>query len=382
MKIGIVKTSYKKNENRVPIYPDHIHLINPSIKSKLFFEEGYGAAYGVDDSFFIEQKSHMASREELFETCDLIILPKPVENDLKLMKERQVLWGWPHCVQQTAITQIAIDRKLTLIAWEAMHHWSPKGEKLMHIFYKNNELAGYSAILHVLHLMGQDGFYGPRRKVAVIGYGSCSRGAIHALHGRGFNNIHVYTLRPTHLVANQHPDVYYHHLQRKIDGSLWAYDEASDLRPFIDLLSEADIICNCVLQDTENPMMFVGELEIQQLKTRTLIVDVSCDKGMGFFFARPTTFDDPVFTIGDNIWYYSVDHTPTYLWNAASREISKALLPYLPIICEGQNAWSQDATIRNAIEIQDGIVQNPKILSFQHRKHGYPHEITNSNIGI
>ena len=35
----------------------------------------------------------------------------------------QVLWGWPHCVQDQELTQLAIDRRLTLIAFEAMNHW-------------------------------------------------------------------------------------------------------------------------------------------------------------------------------------------------------------------------------------------------------------------
>jgi hypothetical protein len=30
-------------------------------------------------------------------------------------------------------------------------------------------------------------------------------------------------------------------------------------------------------------------------------------------------------------------------------------------------------TVAKAIEIRDGVVQNPKILSFQHRSPAYPH---------
>ena len=63
-------------------------------------------------------------------------------------------------------------------------------------------------------------------------------------------------------------------------------------------------------------------------------------------FARPTSFADPVFQIGERITYYSVDHTPTYLWNAASREISKALLPYLGIVAAGKSAWESNMTIQ------------------------------------
>jgi hypothetical protein len=39
----------------------------------------------------------------------------------------------------------------------------------------------------------------------------------------------------------------------------------------------------------------------------------------------------------------------------------------------GPESWAADPTIGQAIEIRDGVVQNPKILTFQHRAPEYPH---------
>ena len=39
----------------------------------------------------------------------------------------------------------------------------------------------------------------------------------------------------------------------------------------------------------------------------------------------------------------------------------------------GNDKVALDETIRKAIEIRDGVIQNPKILSFQHRAADYPH---------
>lgn len=104
------------------------------------------------------------------------------------MKEGGILWGWLHCVQQQGFTQAAIDKRLTLIAWEVMHKWWPNGDWQMHIFHKNNELAGYAGVLHALNLDGIDGNYGPGRQAVVISFGSVSRGAIFALKGRGWHS--------------------------------------------------------------------------------------------------------------------------------------------------------------------------------------------------
>ena len=56
---------------------------------------------------------------------------------------------------------------------------------------------------------------------------------------------------------------------------------------------------------------------------------------MGFSWARPTSFDDPTFVVGDNVTYYAVDHSPSYLWNSATWEISEALLPHIETVLAG-----------------------------------------------
>ena len=144
-------------------------------------------------------------------------------------------------------------------------------------------------------------------------------------------------------------------------------------RPLIDELAEADLICNGVLQDTNEPLMFVSDSDVARLRPRSLIIDISCDFGMGFAFARPTSFRDPTFRVGDGITYYSVDHTPSYLWNAASREISKALLPYLGIVAAGESGLGRKPTIEKAIEIRRGVIENPNIIRFQQRRAEYPY---------
>ncbi len=373
LKTAIIKTSYKENEHRIPIYPEHLSWISEKIRKNLWFESGYGEGYGYSDKFFVKMAAGVMSRKDVFAMADLIILPKPISRDLCEMKNGQILWGWAHCVQQKWITQAAIDRRLTILAWEAMHSWGPNGEKLLHVFHKNNELAGYAAIHHALQLTGQDGYYGPRRQVVVFGYGSVSRGAIHALHGRGFNNILVLTRRPSHLVRDQHPDCYYAQIVIGEDDRISLLEQSGASTPLIDVLSRADIIYNGVLQDIKRPLMFVKDKEVLSLKATSLIIDVSCDEGMGFPFARPTTFEDPVFKIGNNITYYAVDHTPAYLWKAASREISRALIPYLDSVLGGRGSWEHNKTVQRAIEIDAGVVQNEDIIRFQNRANSYPH---------
>jgi len=372
--VGVVGSSLKENEQRVPIHPQHIEWMPDEVRAQLVFERGYGEPFGIDDATILAQGvGGVADREALFTDYDVVLLPKPTQQDFDMLREDSILWGWPHCVQQREFTQTAIDRRLTLIAWEAMYKWGKRGTRQLHIFYRNNEMAGYAGVLDALRLVGRDGKYGPPKKAAVISFGSVSRGALFALQGRGFTDITVYTQRPAHLVSHKIMGVTYHQIQRNgADGLLCLHSDGTE-HPFIEELGDADVIVNGILQDTDNPLMYLKKGQSDQLKPQSLIVDVSCDNGMGFPFARPTTFEEPVFQIGPEVDYYAVDHTPSYLWKSASWEISESLLPFLPVVIGGPERWAKNETIRRAVEIHDGVIQNSKILSFQQRAAEFPH---------
>ena len=373
-KMGVIGTSKKEDERRVPIHPEHLKRLPENIRRKLIFEKGYGKPFNVEDEEIANQTGGMATRSEILSDIGSAIIAKPVLSDLEELKVGGILWGYPHCAQQMQITQTAIDRKLTLIAFEDMFVWSPNGEIGRHTFYKNNEMAGYSAVIHALQLKGIDGHYGNQRKAIIFSFGAVSRGAIYALKAHGFRDITICIQRPDHEVREEVLDVNYVRI-RKGEGNeprLVVVEHDGSERPLIDLISESEIIINGIYQDTDDPINFVIEEEKSRLKAGTLIIDVSCDEGMGFYFAKPTSFKNPIISI-DKIDYYAVDHTPSYFWESASRSISAALIVHLPSVIAGPSSWKQNATIQNAINIDEGVVVKEAILRFQSRETDYPH---------
>ena len=100
---------------------------------------------------------------------------------------------------------------------------------------------------------------------------------------------------------------------------------------------------------------------------------VILDAGTTTARLAPLLPHEPAFTVGGDVLYYAVDHSPSYLWNSATWENSEALLPFLRTVLGGGDAWDADPTIRRAIEIRDGVIQNPAILSFQGRTAKHPH---------
>jgi alanine dehydrogenase len=374
LSLGVLATSSKENEFRLPIHPQHFDRIDADLRARIVLERGYGDRYGVSEEHLAAQVAGIRSREEIIATSDVVLLPKPTLDDMASLRDGQVLWGWPHAVQDPQVTQICIDKRLTLMAWEAMNHWTPSGGFVVHVFHMNNELAGYCSVVHAMTLVGSTGHYGRQLTAAVIGFGNTARGAITALNAFGVHDVTVLTMREVTAVASPVPSVVLDHLDRtEADPSRTTVQTAAGLVPTAAFLARHDIVVNCVLQDTDAPLMFVSDAELAEFASGSLLVDVSCDSGMGFACARPTTFEEPMLTVGDGVAYYGVDHSPTYLWNSATWGISEALIPYLRTVMDGPSAWDRDRTIRLAIEIRAGVVQNPKILSFQGRSADYPH---------
>jgi alanine dehydrogenase len=375
LSLGVMARSRKPDERRLPIHPAHFVRIDQRVRQQIFLEYGYGAEFGATDDELATLVGGIGSREQLIAECDIILLPKVQAEDLSELNVGQVVWGWPHCVQDAALTQVAIDRRLTLIAFEAMNHWQADGGFGLHVFHKNNELAGYCSVLHAMQLAGITGSYGRRLRAAVIGFGATARGAVTALNAHGVDDVRVLTNREVAAVGSPiHSTqiVQMGHDEETPDRT-WADTPDDGVMPVARFLADNDIVVNCVLQDPAAPLIFVTENDLAAFTAGSLIVDVSCDVGMGFSWAHPTSFAQPVIEVANGVHYYAVDHSPSYLWNSATWEISEALLPHIEALLAGPAAWHSTPTIHRAIEIRDGVVLNPSILTFQHRDDAYPH---------
>ena len=367
MNIAVIGTSRRENEKRVPIHPRQIQQMPEKLRSSLFFQKGYGVPFGVeDDEIEALTGNPLKACEDLLATNKIILITKPVLQDFEWMESGTLVCGWIHTVQNSEITQMAIDKKLTIVAWENMVHRTSRGH--VHIFNKNNEMAGYCGVQHALELRGIDGYFGPPRKIGIFSLGSVSRGAIYALKGHGFNNITVYMRRPSYQTGNKIPGIEYKQIVEDRKRGFNVVGLMKEKTPLIDELTSLDIIVNGLLQDPQRPVFFIKDRDIEKFTRECLVIDISCDIGMGFSFAQPTDFSNPVSKIG-KITYYAVDHTPTLLWDSASWEISTGMLPYIQNLADR----TDNKVLAEATDIKDGIIRNKDILAFQNRSPEYPH---------
>ena len=231
------------------------------------------------------------------------------------------------------------------------------------------------AVIVALQLVGTTGDFGRRLSAVVIGFGATARGAVTALNAHGVHEVAVLTNRGVAAVGSPIHSVRIRQFDHDPDDPTVSHVITDRGRePLAAYLAENDIVVNCTLQDTAAPLTYLRTEDLVDFRNGSLIVDVSCDEGMGFEWAKPTTFDDPMFTVGDRVHYYAVDHSPSYLWNSATWENSEALLPFVDLVLEGPASWDASEVLSRAIEIRDGRVCNPAILAFQGRsaEHPYP----------
>ena len=242
------------------------------------------------------------------------------------------------------------------------------------MFHKNSELAGYCSVLRALQLIGLTGDYGRRPSAVVIGFGATARGAVTALNAHGVHDVQVLTNRGVAAVGSPIHSVHIVQFDHE-DTAPYLGHVMTDRGhvPPAPFLAESDIVVNCTLQDANAPLTYLRSEDVDTFRPGSLIVDVSCDEGMAFDWARPTSFAEPMFNVGPHVRYHAVDHSPSYLWDSATWDISGALLPFLRPVMDGAASWDEDETIGRAIETRDGHVVNPAILSFQDRSPDYPH---------
>ena len=138
LRLGLLGRSSMENEKRLPIHPHHLDRIDADVRARMIVERGYGDDFQLEPGYIESRVGQVAGRSEVLEAADVLLLPKPQAADMSAIPGGRILWGWPHCVQDTQLTQTAIDNRLTLIAFEAMNHWTSRGDFNLHVFHKNN----------------------------------------------------------------------------------------------------------------------------------------------------------------------------------------------------------------------------------------------------
>lgn len=351
LKLGIIGRSFKENEKRLPIHPADFQKIPIEFREYIFIDKNYGINFGYGDEQLKPYIGGILTKDEIYNYCDVILVLKYTKPDYVKMGMNKICWGWHHLVQNEGNVDIILNKNITAISIEQMFD----GGK--YILEENRLMAGYASVMHAFQLKGITGYLSNANyKVAVLSHGFVGRGAVDALKALNINNIDVYTKRDPSYIDES---------EKREDVRYMKYVDSND--KWKETLMKYDIIINCVLQDPLNPIMYLkySDLVDMDKNKKLYIIDISCDKGMGFDFAVSTTFDEPILHITDNVDFYGVDHSPSVFYDTVTRRISEKLISYIPYVV-GNNIHN-NITLKNAIEIDKGVILNDMISQFQCR---------------
>jgi len=306
----------KQGERRRALLPEDVAAVrNPRL---LVFQRGYGEVLGLDDREYESCGATVAARSEV-EECGVICDPKPMPA-AGYFRHGRTLFGWIHAVQGRRMTDLLVDNGMTAIAWEEMF------EEGRHSFWRNNEIAGEAAVAHAFLQWGRVP-YGCT--VAVIGTGNVAKGALRAVERAGCI-VTLYDLQTSHLLR----------------GEIGRYD----------------VIVNAVLWDVFRTDHLIYEDDLERMKPGSMIVDVSCDEGMGIETSHPTGIADPVYR-HKGILHYAVDDTPSLYFRTATESMSKVVARFVSDLAEGR----PDPVLEKATIIRGGTILDDRIRRFQHR---------------
>lgn len=348
-KIAILR-SIKPFENRVAIHPEHLKQIDILIRRLLYIEENYYPNY--PDSYYLDLGCNIEPRGTLINSADCCFIVRPIVEDLLQLKPFAASVGWFHCIQQQDIAKVAVEKSQTLICMESLYNNNA------YFFTENSKITGRCGVQHALEVSKIK--YTQETIVAVIGYGNVAIGAIQELHKLGITNITCYSKRALNEISNKLPNVKFKQVTKPDNfGTVHLLDNTNVINKEFRI---ADIIINASGQDIHNPAIYLKKNDLGYLKKGSLIIDISCDKEMGFDFATITTFANPIVKMANGILYYAIDHLPTLDYDNASRAISTQLLHILPTLVQYftiQNCHLD--IIENAIQIKQGHIMHSDI---------------------
>jgi alanine dehydrogenase len=357
MLIGIPKEEAFQ-EFRIPLVPDAVALlVNNGHRVRI--ESGAGKMSHFEDTDFSEAGAEIVyTKKEVFE-CDIILkITPPDDDELELMKPKQIIFSALQLTTQPEnFLKKLMQKKLNCVAFDLIMDESGKYP----VIQSMGEIAGKASILIASELLsishnGVGAILGgisgiSPTEVVIIGAGTVGETATKAALGLGAT-VKIFDFSVSRLRRIQknvgHPVFTSVIVPKVLEKHLKTADVA------IGALRSKNGITPCV----------VTEHMVSEMKTGSVIVDVSIDQGGVFETSGLTTHDKPTFR-KHGVIHYCVPNIPSRYARTASYSLSSIFSQILMNMGDEGGFDSlirKDRGLRNGVYIYNGILTN-KLLS-------------------
>ncbi|KUM03206.1 alanine dehydrogenase [Chromobacterium subtsugae] len=355
MLIGVPK-EIKNHEYRVGLTPSGVRELVAN-GHKVLVQTQAGLAIGFTDEQYIQAGASIASNaEEVFERAEMIVKvkePQPVE--CRLLRPGQVLFTYLHLAPDPEQTKLLAESDAIAVAYETVT--DERGG--LPLLAPMSEVAGRMAIqagAHALEkaqggrgvLLGGVPGVAPA-KVVVIGGGVVGLNAARMAMGAGAD----ITILDKSLTRLKEIDMVFGGRIKTLMSNSANIDES---------IREADLVIGAVLIPGAAAPKLVTRAMLKTMKPGAVLVDVAIDQGGCFETSRPTTHQDPIYTV-DGIVHYCVANMPGGVARTSTQALTNATLPYMLELAN--KGWRQalldNAHLRNGLNICRGRVTHQAV---------------------
>lgn len=351
--IGIPKeTSFQ--ERRVALVPEAVTLL-VSNGHQVLMETNAGEGSNFTDNEYSEAGAQIVYDRKSIYSCDIILkVAPPSEEEVEMMIGNQTfISALQISTQPKEILQKLTAKKITAIAWDYIQD----EEGVFSIVRTMGEIAGTTSILVAGELLSSfsqgkglmlGGIAGVQpAEVVVIGAGTVGEFATRAALGLGAS-VKVFDNSLTRLRRLQN------------DLSLRVYTSIIQPKVLAKAIRRADVVIGALRSPIGRTPCVVSEEMIQEMKSGSVLVDVSIDQGGCFETSRVTNHNDPTF-IKHGVIHYCVPNIASRVSRTASFALSNT---FSPMILEmGEKGGVVDlirthSGFRNGVYMYKGILTN------------------------
>lgn len=351
MIIGIPK-EIKNNEYRVGLLPEHVAAL--AVNHRVLVQTAAGLGSGISDEAYQNAGATIVSTlKKIYEQAELVVKVKePQPEEYPLINAKHTVFTFFHFAASKELTLAMQQSGATCVAYETIVDEYGRLPLLTPMSEVAGRLAGQQAAKYLEKPQGGSGILiggvtGVAPAIAIVlGGGIVGTNAADVLVGMGAN-VYIFDIskkRLKELVVHFDDKITPIHATKENIGAH---------------LPLADVVVGAVLVKGAKAPKLISRDMLSLLKPHSVLIDVAVDQGGCFETTRPTTHENPTYSV-DGILHYAVANMPGAVPRTATQALSNNTFPYVLQLADG-NMKTLPKTFKKGINIYRGHITNTEV---------------------
>ena len=369
MKIGVPK-EIKPQENRIGLTPESVENLVSNGHNVLIENNGGFEAGFYNDQYKKAGAQIVDKAEDIFNDSEIIVKVKePLFNEVKMIKENQIVFTYLHLAAAKELTKGLIDSKAICIAYETV---TDKNGKLP-LLAPMSAVAGRMSVQAGAHCLekNQKG-----RGLLLGGAPGVEPGNVVILGGGvvGENAAIIATGMKAKVYIVDKSEARLKELTKIFGDKI--IPQISDKIDLEKLISECDLLVGGVLIPGAEAPKIITKNMLKKMKRGSVIVDVAIDQGGCVETSKPTTHAEPTYIV-DDVVHYCVANMPGGVPRTSTLALNKATLPFLNKLAKDgyQKALKNDPNFLSGLNVYKGNVTYKAVADVFGHKYIPPEEV-------